>query len=166
MTDEIIFIVGIVALPIAILGIILSIISLLWQAYTKRRDARAEIIAAHEVAIVEDSIHERLITAEIEIHGPEKVPNYRHNIHCPLCGRFSKRVFGLNDVVECSAHGVQVRWRDIPTDWASVPLYDRAIMTVEPVYANKLVGLVPITQPIDIIVPDDLSDLYEMGAVI
>jgi len=36
--------------------------------------------------------------------------HYRHNIHCPACGRFAKRVPNLPEgVSDCKVHGVRMR---------------------------------------------------------
>lgn len=118
--------------------------------------------------LIEEHLEDVLDKLEEVIHPP-KVVNHRHNIHCPSCGRFAKRVLGMGSVVECKHHGVQVRWKDMPIDWAVIPLAEGVTLSTQPVVVSEALPWdepLPITQPIPILIPDDLSELEELGALI
>lgn len=99
---------------------------------------------------------------------PLPIPNYRHNIHCPSCGRFAKRVFQSNEMVECKHHGVLIRWKDLPVDWISRPIAPGVTLQVEIVPAIEPIEFKEVslsTGPIPIIiVPNDLSEFESWGA--
>lgn len=123
---------------------------------------RVEVAQAYEVAVIEDVLHEALVVVEEEIHNP--TPSYRHNIHCPTCGRFAKRVFGYDNVVNCHKHGVTVRWKDFPVDWAVQAIAPGVTLVREPSLTTQEIAIIPVTAEMEIIVPDDLSELYAEGA--
>ena len=54
----------------------------------------------HELAMIEDSIRQELAVVEKKVH-------YRHNLHCPACGRFSRQAFEWPEgVTDCTVHGI------------------------------------------------------------
>lgn len=109
--------------------------------------------------ITEEKLNEVLDQVMMEVLFPEVEPikNYRHNIHCPSCGRFAKMVLNSHTIVECKAHGVQVRWKDIPVDWATNTATGE-IPTISTPH-QELGVEIPLTGPINIIVPDDAREL-------
>lgn len=79
-----------------------SVLFYRWDFAPWRR-ARAELVEAIEVAEVEDELRDVLIQVEQRVH-------YRHDVHCPVCGRFSRRVEGFPDQFsDCGEHGIQMR---------------------------------------------------------
>lgn len=78
---------------------------------------------------------------------------YRHNIHCPRCGRFSKLVPGYELAVECARHGIQVRWKDSVADWAKTGSID-IVDSVPDYFVEPVTG--PISIGIDLIESADL----------
>lgn len=111
---------GLVCLGVAALGILACLYQLArarWREHRRRQWDRARVAhleAVEALAIANDVVRNELMVLEMPVPKP---PNYRHNLHCPTCGRFSARVTGLPDsVVECHAHGVVVRV--MPVDWS------------------------------------------------
>jgi len=139
-----------IALGAAGLGLLASSTAGLLSLYWWLKDRR-ELAAEHEAALIEHSLHEALL--ELQFPDPP-APNYRHNIHCPGCGRFAKRVLGMDNVVECKHHGVQVRWNDLPIDWISTPVSGVKVY-VDPHPVTAPIALIPITAPIDLPVLDE-----------
>lgn len=122
--------IGLIALAGAGLGIILASFFGVLRAidvYLQRRDAKR----TYAEALIED----RLVEALNELYYAPSTPavNHRHNIHCPSCGRFSKKVLDMTDVVECKVHGVQVRWKDMPVDWAIQPVAEGVTIVTGPI---------------------------------
>jgi hypothetical protein len=118
---------------------------------------------------VEETLNLALDQTMVEVFCPDvepPKPNYRHNIHCPSCGRFAKKFEGSTTIVICKVHEMQVRWQDEPIDWLSKPVTEGVIVS----YDNPLdmlefeMAMMPLTEPLDIIIPDDLTELYELGA--
>lgn len=123
---------------------------------------------AYEEAITEDLIRNDLLQLALELADPPAKPNYRHNLHCPCCGRFSARVIpDSSSVMACSKHGMQVRWEEMPIDWAvPMPVIDWA-PTVQIQVIPKTMDLEPATGAIDLIFPhDDELELELMGALV
>jgi rubredoxin len=162
-------VVGSILLGITFFALLFSIGLGGWQLFNYieiKLQKRALIVEAYEIAVIEDQLHEVMIEM---FYRPEPVTNYRHNIHCPLCGRFSKKVMEMDDVVDCHAHGIQVRWRDIPVDWASIPVAPGVQFMNVLESASYETMMVPLTQPIDIIttpeaIEAELKVLQEAGA--
>lgn len=133
-------------------GFILSATaSLILQILVVRRNRKIEHI--------EQQLLEALDEKMIEVHcPPEKPKNYRHNIHCPKCGRFSKRFEGSDVIVICKAHDLQVRWQDVSIDWISKPLLEKTNYITEPIMVQNttdtyLIELPKLMDPI--MHPDD-----------
>lgn len=108
-----------------------------------------------KLALIE---HELWTNLNDLLYTTPPVTNHRHNVHCPTCGRFSKRVMGFSHVVECKVHGTQVRWADMPVDWATVPVTEGVTLSLEPM---------PVTAEISIIDTTDtgpiwIADIEEM----
>jgi len=61
---------------------------------------RRDLLAILGEAQVEDQIRTALVAVERKVH-------YRHNVHCPRCGRFAKQ--WQDGLVECRHHGLQLR---------------------------------------------------------
>jgi hypothetical protein len=94
-------------LPVAMIG--LSI----WQGWGEWRKAivagrskRAEkrqLVEDHEIALEFDALVERLIELGHKV-------NYRYNIHCPCCGRFSRQELGMTDCSKCGLYARSEPW--------------------------------------------------------
>lgn len=164
-----------VLFAIICLGLIASIIGALIELdhriQDKRRARAMEL--DHQEAIVGDLIRNDLIQLEEELLNPEPEvkANYRHNLHCPVCGRFSSSIGAdVKSAMGCKLHGIQVRWEEMPIDWAIAPLAviegvrirTQAIPVMQPRQLTT-----PLTGAIDIIFPhDDELELEVMGAVL
>lgn len=106
--------------------------------------------------------HEHVAEA---VYIPAAPQSRRHNIHCPKCGRFSKRWHGLDYIMVCKVHDVQMRWVEglvIPQNL----VIEGATLHTQPIIVPAFVADIihPVTEPIDILVPDDLAELDELGA--
>lgn len=154
-TTEIALCIG--ALGLAGLGIIFSIAGGISQAISHVRRRKYE---AHtgEIQIIQSTL-EQALDDQLYLEPPHR---NRHNIHCPKCGRFAKRVLDHDDITDCKVHGVQVRWREMPVDWALFPVTQGVTMVMDTPFIDELFA--PSTGPLPIIIPDDLSDLIALGA--
>lgn len=57
----------------------------------------------HETALAMEEVRTDLVALYRKIH-------YRHNIHCPRCGRFSRQAEGWpSGVADCGLHGLGIR---------------------------------------------------------
>lgn len=161
--------VGLAALGVAVLGAGASTVLGLSQLrghLRQRSHAEAELTEAYAL----DQLRTDLMVLEMEYQFPDKPPSNRHNLHCPSCGRFARRVLDGNDtVVFCSVHEMQVVWKDIPVDWATEPtVHIEGVPVHHEVVSAEAELILPMTGPIDIIKPDQLSleQLQEEGAVL
>lgn len=163
---------GIAGLILALIGTIASGVGMsmmLSHSYRQRRAVRAEAQAyeiARETAEAVDGVRTDLLVLELEV--TTKPVNYRHNVHCPACGRFARRALPeSNLVVVCSAHDLLVRWKDVPVDWYSAPAMVVQGQPITLVSADP-VSMDPVTEPLHII-QSDLGaelELEQMGAVV
>lgn len=169
---------GMVALSVALAGALASSVGAagdarraLAQRRARRDEARAwEQSRAQAQAI--DGVKTDLMVMELEIKQDQEVRNYRHNLHCPRCGRFARRIFpGENAAVSCSVHAVQVRWMDIPVEWGKTvaAVAQGVTVTTAPVQIVEPREFLPIvlgelTEPIDIVEAPATLELEEMGA--
>lgn len=167
MIDDLLLL-GAVGMGLCLVMVFIAAHSLLEQWL----DYRAEIaeimqeLLAQERAEAIEEVKVDLMVLELERTEPPR--NWRHNLHCPRCGRFSRRVFpGDDTVVECAAHSVQVRWKDIPVSWQEQILLvgeEVVPVTTSPVSVVAVAAPEPIAAlPED---GDDLRDLELMGAVL
>lgn len=66
---------------------------------------------------------ERIVSARAgvrsELSELYKQTHYRHNAHCPSCGRFARRIDAATTV--CSRHGIQMRTVTGPISIVLVP---------------------------------------------
>jgi hypothetical protein len=101
--------VGIYALGVTGTALVLAVIASLkeaaylfkqwWWNLTAQRHLDDTVREAYEL----DALREDVEALYRKVH-------YRHNIHCPVCGRFAKRVEGFPDgVSDCKVHGVRMR---------------------------------------------------------
>lgn len=152
MIDELTL--GFVALPVAALGIVAASIGAITEGIVvlRERSRQREIKQREEaIELVVEDLNKDLVKVFFPNVPP---PRRRHNIHCPTCGRFAKKVWDSEVVVECAKHGVEVRWKDIPADWASKPVAPQ-------------IAISPITGPVSIIVRNDarkLTDEFEFSS--
>jgi hypothetical protein len=177
MADADLLALGVVALGVALAALLAAIFCGLWALsdhLRQRADAREAEVEFAEVqteALAIDELRTDILLLEMEYQfEEERRANYRHNVHCPACGRFSRRVFGHDDIVECSKHEIQVVWKEVPVDWAVQPsaFVEGIFITEQHIHAEQEVTLLPLTAPIDIVVPDTLSleQLQDEGAVL
>lgn len=181
VADDPFLITGVVALGLALAGIVgasVASVPTARSALAQRRAARAEAeayLAAWSEAETTNVIRDDLMVLEMEIEQEARPKNYRHNVHCPTCGRFARRLDPASPtIVVCAVHEVQVRWKDIPVDWAnSVAFVEGQSVQIMPIHLAEPVELTTVmvsdlSGPIPIIVPDDLSmlELEEAGAVL
>jgi len=121
-------ILALIALGLAGIGLLAAsvygVIELIWYI-----QARMVFSRLWDEAHTEHALYERL--NKLLYLKPK--PNYRHNIHCPSCGRFAKRVWGMDTVVECHVHAVQFREWDVAVDWATVPLAPGVTLVTDPI---------------------------------
>lgn len=63
----------------------------------------------HQHAVVEDELRDHLVELDRKLH-------YRHNIHCPKCGRFA-RAGESEGASICKVHGHQLRVGDVVVEF-------------------------------------------------
>lgn len=109
MTNESLLLLGGWGTLGSIFGLVFSAIGAVtagWRAHVRRTWVEWEayqIEQAHETAIKIDAVIEDLHTLDRKVH-------YRHNIHCPKCGRFSRQAEGWPaGVSHCATHGLGTR---------------------------------------------------------
>lgn len=102
-----------------------------------------------------DQLRTDIMILEMEYQFPDKPVNRRHNLHCPVCGRFAKRMLHDSDsVVVCAKHDMQIVWKAIPVDWAEPEhiTVSGVTITTEVVQPETAAILLPaLTGPIPII---------------
>lgn len=110
-------------------------------------------------SVVEVKLEEILDTLSIEVlHAKPK--NYRHNIHCPTCGRFSKKVWGTTSVIECSKHGVEVVWKEVDVEWLSRPISETEVFWNVDLMDTSPHTIIPeMTDSLDIVIPDYVDNI-------
>lgn len=176
MSDAELLTLGVAALGVAGLGLTVSTVMAsvqlaghLRQRAVARDEFRA-LASAQEEATVIDLLRNDIMVLEMEYQFPERPVNYRHNVHCPKCGRFARRVFEGNDIVFCKVHEMQVDWKHMPVDWASAPSVSiqGVIVHAEAVAGFDADVIHPVTEPIPLLIPDTLSleQLQDEGAVL
>ncbi len=113
------------------------------------RERKALIEIIEEAEAIDDLVEE---IRELD----RKINHYRHNIHCPSCGRFARQAEGWPDgVAQCSLHGIGIRTGP-PTGGIPIivqPL-EEVLMDIPALETSDFI--VSIT-----VVPDDLSLLLE-----
>lgn len=91
---------GLVALSVALVSIVAASVAGA-RDWRGRRQAQALLAEEYEHALVEDEVREAI--EEVV----ERVHHYRHNIHCPTCGRFSRQAVGWPaGTADCTHHGL------------------------------------------------------------
>ena len=180
MSDAELLTLGVAALGVAGLGLAVSTVmgsvqlaGHLRQRSHERAEARgfAQALAlAQEEATLLDQLRNDIMVLEMEYQFPDKPVNYRHNLHCPTCGRFARRVFEGDDVLFCSVHEMQVDWKHMPVDWASAPSVHVEGVTIhtEIIQSFESELIHPVAAPIPVLTPDtfSLEQLQEEGAVL
>jgi len=74
-----------------------------WRERHYARGWERVVETDHELALIEDNLYNTLMEVEHVVH-------YRHNIHCPACGRFARQAEGFPaSVADCNEHGVVAR---------------------------------------------------------
>lgn len=110
----------------------------------------------HEVELQEEALALNEVVDELR-ELDRKINHFRHNVHCPSCGRFSKQAEGWPaGVADCSAHGIGLRTNSLITGPIAIilqPLDEVAAELPPPETSDFIVSLT--------IVPDDLSGLLE-----
>lgn len=149
-------------LAFALLGILASMIGALTQA-TQALIRKYHEHKARQAQQLEEVLNEALDEVMVNVFFPKEpqVTNYRHNIHCPSCGRFSKRVWGSSLVVECKVHGVEIRWKDVPADWAQKPVTPEVVIRELPTLELEV-----ITGPIPVMITEPLHEEPLIGPII
>lgn len=102
-----------------------------------------------------DQLRTDLMILEMEYQFPDKPASRRHNLHCPVCGRFAKRLLHDSEsVVVCVKHDMQIVWKSIPVDW-TVPEHttvNGVLVTTEVVQPETAAILLPVlTGPVPIV---------------
>lgn len=176
MSDAELLTLGVAALGVAGLGLVASGIGGIAQArwlLAQRAVARAKLGAlgvVQEEAILLDLLRNDIMVLEMEYQFPDKPVNYRHNVHCPVCGRFARRVFEGNEVVFCKVHEMQVDWKHMPVDWASAPsrFVEGVVVHQETISSFEAKTIQIVTAPIAVLILDtfSLEQLQEEGAVL
>ena len=70
-----------------------------WGRHREKKYMECAVEEAVELDVLIDEIRE----------WDRKVNHYRHNIHCPVCGRFSRQAEGWpGGVSDCKLHGIEV----------------------------------------------------------
>lgn len=134
---------GLVTLPIAGAGLVASVVGAAkelidWLA------ARREIAVAYELAIIEDGLRDALKELERKVR-------YRHNLHCPKCGRFAARVPGMPDnVTNCRYHGTWLRTSEGPIEFG----------------VRKAKAQPSVVPPLTIEPPKRIPDELDTGAIL
>jgi len=123
---------------------------LLHRAWRRAEVEHLEML--HEQALAEDAV----TTAVVELE--QRVHRYRHNIHCPTCGRFSRQAEGWPEgVADCGLHGIGLRTLphtgSIPIVVTEIP--DHEVLAVE-VVPDEPVFELTLTEA-----PDPLAELLE-----
>lgn len=169
MTDLLLYV---VLLGVALVALAVSTVLGLIQLHGHLRQ-RSGLRRAQTEALAIDGLRTELMVMEWEHELAERSPSYRHNVHCPKCGRFSRRIFEDEVVVFCSVHEMVVDWKAMPVDWANtlVPVEDGswASITIEPAPVTGPILLAPVTEPVAVIPeldPKLLEERIESGAVL
>lgn len=152
--------VGVIALVLAVLALGAAMVGFGFEVYDRvldwreRRALGLEVVVAHEEAIAIDGIIEDLKALDRKVH-------YRHNIHCPQCGRFARQAVDWPaGVSDCKVHGIKLRTIEAPTG----PI---AILFQEVVLDELEIARAPETPELAVAgptpLPDDLTLLEEHG---
>lgn len=113
------------------------------KQYAKAFPVGVKAILDNDLENNRKKLHLKQLGISAEAPEESTPSNYRHNIHCPRCGRFSKAVPGYELAVECYRHGVQVRWKDSIADWARTGSIE-VIDTVPDYYVAPVTEAIPI----------------------
>jgi hypothetical protein len=113
---------------------------------TRRWNAAAErhLSETTEMAVAENLCIDALQVLEDKVH------HWRHNVHCPDCGRFSRQAEGWPPgVSDCRYHGIRLRVNELDTGIIPiVVIAGDAVLTPEP------------TSILEIEAPAEVSELY------
>jgi hypothetical protein len=103
---------------------------------------------------------ERINLVVDDLSALDRKVHYRHNVHCPVCGRFSRQAEGWpSGTADCGLHGIGIR---TTPETGSIPVI------VQPLGPAPLVLEAPEEPPSLVIeppvpIPDDLSELLELS---
>jgi hypothetical protein len=125
-------------------------LSLFILAKVRAKREEIELIEIIEEAVAIDELVEEI--RELD----RKVNHFRHNIHCPSCGRFARQAEGWPEgVAQCGLHGIALRTSPYT---GSIPIIvqplEEVLMDIPALETSDFI--VSIT-----VVPDDLSLLLE-----
>lgn len=99
--------IGLTAFPVAVAGIVAA------TTYATRE--LIDWIAQRRAEAIEQIVSELESKLLQSLDTLSRKKNYRHNLHCPKCGRFAARVEGMPDqVTNCKHHGIWLRTPEGP----------------------------------------------------
>jgi len=121
------------------------------QDWLLRRSQGKQEVEMIETAIALNGVIDDLIALDV------KVNRFRHNIHCPACGRFSRQAFEWPaGTADCKTHGIGLR----TSEWTnSIPITVLAVqleVALTPVPETPSLVLDP-----PVAIPDYIDELVE-----
>jgi hypothetical protein len=109
--DEMLLPGGLVALGVALVAIVAATVGAIGSAVRWTRERRWNRAQEEHMVEVIDTA-ERIDAVVEDLHALDRKVHYRHNIHCPACGRFARQAEGFPaGVADCGLHGIGIHVR-------------------------------------------------------